>query len=143
MAEIYPVSLRIVEAHKSYPFSVSESRKNAQRVIEICQELGVEAKPFRGHIDFGAASISHVWVEVPEVEAIYDLTLPMHSTDVQELLVEEIPEGERRLKLALAGMDLGVFARVLGDAPDGVRYRGNEFYGRILADPDRRKYHNN
>lgn len=141
MAEVFPVTDRLVRMHYREAFSTTEYLPNIRKVLNVCKQLGVAAVPVRGYVDFDTVSLVHRWVELPDSGAVYDPTWAMFDPDFREVLADHNMQNDaRRLQLVLGGKELSIFTRTLGDPPTDVSYRGEEFFGSQIANPDRTQY---
>lgn len=110
--------------HARRPFSPRDVRDAARRVGGLCRSLEFEAVTMRGGLDVGGAELDHVWTLV-DGRVVIDVALPLRSTAFVDALRRYVAAEIEASELAWRAHAYGLDWRVVGRAPDGVRYSGS------------------
>lgn len=132
---------RLVDAHRTRPFSPADPRESLKRVSAIAEQLGLTTTVYRGSLDIAGAEVDHLWLaaetghgESPGVHAaarsggsgafVVDQSFPLFNADFLTVLRRWVAGDADDEQLAEAAAVADVDARVLGVIPSGLRYLG-------------------
>lgn len=112
----------LAREHRSRPFSPTDTREAARRVLTVAEALGLRGHIARGGLDVGGAELDHVWAVVEW--HVVDVTLPVLARDFVALLRGFVAGDVDPDDLEDAAGMWAFEWRVVGDVPVGCRYLG-------------------
>jgi hypothetical protein len=116
----------LVAAHAEHPFTPTEPRDAARRVVELASRLGVEATVFRGGLDVGAAEVDHVWAVLDGrvVDPSFPLRAPSFLACVRAFVAGDVDDATLDLRAHPYSLEW----RVVGAYPRECRYVGQPLW---------------
>lgn len=108
--------------HRRVPFSPSDPRDAARRVLRVAEDLGLDGHIARGGLDLGGAELEHLWAVVER--RVVDVVLPVRATRFVTMLRGYVAGDVSTADLTRAAAEYELEWRVVGDVPSGCRYLG-------------------
>ncbi len=108
--------------HARTPFSQSDVRASAHRVLRLAEKLTLEAILVRGGLDIGGAEVDHLWAVVDG--RVVDVGFPLHSEAFVEVLRAYVAGDVDDEGLEFAAHAYSLEWRVVGEFPERFRYVG-------------------
>lgn len=115
-------------AHEQEPFSPSDPRRAAGRVVALLDSLGLPTTVFRGGLDLSGVEVDHIWVALAHDDraphAVLDIAFPLFDRPFVDTLRRFVAGDARSEDLETAAQGTDIDARVLGAFPERMRYVG-------------------
>ncbi len=117
-----PLRARLRTAHRTAPFSAADPREAVRRAATVAAELGLTGTVYRGGLDLRGSEVDHVWLDVDGhvVDVAFPLFVAEFVAVLRDFVAGHVAAGDLAAVAALAGVE----ARVLGEFPPPLRYRG-------------------